>query len=308
MSKRNKNFKIYIVLFILGFLFSASFVFAATVGFSPGTGNYHVGDTIQEKVIVNSDTSINAIASHVSFPANLLTLSSISKEGSIISLWPQEPSFSNANGTADLEGVVLNGYTGNAGSVATLVFKAKDVGQAVLQFSGVSVLANDGNGTEVLTGSSSATLAIAKALPKVENTTPEVKPTPVENVVEKTKEVVAEVRQVEQVNNLPDYSLVIVLMLLIIVLLLLIIIFGIYYINKFRNYIKKKLKKTEEDVTKEFETLEKDIYKEAVIEQKVKDNVELSGEEKTALVDFKQDIKNTEKDILKDIKDTEESN
>jgi hypothetical protein len=303
MSKRNKNFKIYIVLFTIGFLFSTTFVYAATIGFSPSSGNYHVGDTIQAKIVVNSDTSINAVASHISFPTNLLTLSSISKSGSIISLWPQEPSFSNVSGTADLEGVVLNGYTGNSGSVATLIFKAKDVGQAVLQFTSASILASDGNGTEVLTGSNSAILAIAKTIPK-----PEVKPTPVENVVEKIKEVVAEVRQVEQVNNLPDYSLVIVLILLIIVLLILIIIYGIYYINKFKYYIKKKLKKTEEDVSKEFETLEKDIYKEAIIEQKVKENEKLSDEEKTALVDFKQDIKNTEKDILKDIKDTEESN
>ena len=67
---------------------------------------------------------------------------------------------------------------------------------------------------------------------------------------------------------------------IIILLLILIIIYGIYYINKFKKYLKKKLKLTEEDISKEFGVLEKDIYKEAIISQKMKDNVILSEEEK----------------------------
>lgn len=306
MLKTNKKFTRYLIIAVLIFLFGTSIVSAATVGFSPSSGNYNVGDTIRAKIIVSSSIPINAVASHISFPTNLLTLSSLSKTGSIISLWAQEPSFSNSNGTADLEGVILNGYAGNGGNVITLVFKAKSEGKATVKFLSASVLANDGNGTELISGNSPYIVTIAKAIEKA----PVVEPTPttIENVVEKTKEVVQEVRQVEQANNLPDYSLVIVLMLIIIILLILIIMFGIYYINKFKKYIKKRLKKTEEDVSKEFETLEGDVYKEAIIEHKVKENEKLSDEEKTALVDFKQDIKETEKSIIKEIRDIEDNN
>ena len=150
---------------------------------------------------------------------------------------------------------------------------------------------------------------ILKALPvPVVEEKPSIIPAPIEKVVEKAKDAVVVVREIEKVNNLPDYSLVFILMLVIIILLILLIIYGIYYFNKFKNYIKRKLKNTEEDVEKKFRILEDDIYKEAVISKKLKENQKLNEEELTALVDFKQDIKNTEKEIIDEIKGIEENN
>lgn len=64
----------------------------------------------------------------------------------------QEPSFSNSNGTVNFEGIVLNpGFTGEAGKILTINFKAKAVGEAALTFFSASVLANDGEGTNILT-------------------------------------------------------------------------------------------------------------------------------------------------------------
>ena len=220
----------------------------------------------------------------------------------------KDPSFSNATGTASLEGVILNGFTGSSGSIATLVFKAKNVGSAELKFSSGSILANDGNGTELITGSNSSIITIAKALEKVEEK-PVVteKPSVVEEIVDTSKEAFTEVRQIEQTNNLPDYSLVILLSLIIILILILIVMYGIYYINKIKKYFRKKLISTEEDVENKFKVLENDIDREIIISRKMQENEKLTADEMSSLVNFKKDIESTEDTILGDIKDIEKN-
>ncbi len=174
-----------ILLFVL--LLTPNSIFAAHLDFVPNTGTYKVGDTISVKIIVSStDRSVNAVSSNISFSKNTLSLSSISKSSSVISLWAQDPSFSNGAGTANLEGVILNGYTGSFGTVATLNFRVIAPGNAFISFNGASVLANDGEGTNVLTGTNSATYTI------VDNTKKEIL---TETVVDPS---------VEKINNLPS--------------------------------------------------------------------------------------------------------
>jgi hypothetical protein len=119
-----------------------------------------IGDTVRVKVVISSDTSVNAVSAKINFPTNLLDLTSISKASSIVSLWAQEPTFSNSNGTASLDGVILNGYTGNSGVAATLIFKAKSIGTANLNFTTASVYANDGSGSDVASGKGTSSLTI----------------------------------------------------------------------------------------------------------------------------------------------------
>lgn len=166
LIKKIKNKKINyffsLIILLFGIFFIPYNVSAATIKLSPSNGLYQVGDTIRVKVLISSDTSVNAVAAKISYPTNLLTLSSISKSNSIISLWAQEPFYSNSEGLANFEGVILYGYTGDSGNIATLVFKAKATGTANLKFNSSSILANDGSGTEVLTSKNGSTLTIIK--------------------------------------------------------------------------------------------------------------------------------------------------
>ena len=57
------------------------------------------------------------------------------------------------------------GFTGSAGKIMTVTFKAKASGSAMLLFTNSSVLANDGNGTNVLTATSTATSTINGVTP-----------------------------------------------------------------------------------------------------------------------------------------------
>jgi len=185
-TKKNIGIHSYIfILFIVSVFIGPCLVSAATINLSPSDGSYNVGDTIRVRVSVGTNTSINATSGKVSFPNDKLTLTSMSKAGSIVSLWAQEPSYSNTSGTASFEGVILNGYTGTSGTIITMIFKAKASGVANISFSQASVLANDGNGTEVVTGKGTAQFSIGAGQIKTED-----KPqAPVRNTVIKIEEV-----------------------------------------------------------------------------------------------------------------------
>ena len=165
-KKKYKHSKIFIsifyfVIFLFSFFLGGQIAHAATtINFSPESGLYMIGDTVRVRVVIASDISVNAVSAKIKFSSDHLTLTSISKTGSVVSLWAQEPTFSNANGTAELDGVILNGYKGNSGTAATLVFKAKSIGLADLSFETGSVYANDGSGTDVASGKSTAELTI----------------------------------------------------------------------------------------------------------------------------------------------------
>jgi len=164
MEKKIISSKLYI--FILGlFLVLPISSFAATLNFSPPSGSYGVGSTFSVNVNVESaDQAMNAASGVVSFPWDKLEVISTSKQGSIFSLWPAEPSFSNSQGTVSFEGIVLNpGYTGASGKILTITFRARSAGQANLSFSSGSVLANDGTGANILNGLRVAVFTLTSA-------------------------------------------------------------------------------------------------------------------------------------------------
>jgi len=139
---------------------------AATLYFSPSSGTHTVGSTFAARVSVSSpNQAMNAVGGAVFFPTNQLEIVSISKVGSIISLWAQEPSFSNAAGTVNFDGIALNGWSGQAGNILTITFRAKTVGAANLNFSSGMILAHDGQGTNILTSLGTANFQLGVVEP-----------------------------------------------------------------------------------------------------------------------------------------------
>lgn len=197
-------FSLYFSLAFAFLVFSAHIALAATINFSPVSGSYKVGDTINVKVYVGTNSkSVNAISASIKFPSDILSLSSISKTGSVINIWAKEPSFSNTNGTASFEGVVLSGYTGNSGNAITLIFKAKASGNADLKFSTASILANDGNGSEVLNGKGVSSLKISQIVAKPIVKTGVIVPVK-EEIVAPVKDMTIVVSEIK--NNTSQYS------------------------------------------------------------------------------------------------------
>lgn len=152
---------------------------AATLYFS-SPSSPTVGSNFQVSAYVGStDMAMNAASGVISFSSDKLQVVSVSKTGSIFSLWAEEPSFSNSTGKINFEGIVLNpGFTGAQGKVITITFKAKSAGQASLIFSSGSVLANDGTGSNIFSGSKSTSFQIEAV--KSKPVTPTVDKEPVE--------------------------------------------------------------------------------------------------------------------------------
>lgn len=159
-----KYFKLQISVLIFSLIFGANLAYSAGASlFLTSANTAEEGKTVIVDVRVNSGAqSINAVSGIVYFPQNLLSINSISKSNSLISLWISEPKL--GLGQISFEGVALNpGYTGGNGLVFRIIFNAKNTGTASVGFREGSVLANDGLGTNVLTTLGSTSFQIVKA-------------------------------------------------------------------------------------------------------------------------------------------------
>ncbi len=137
------------------------FTFAASISVSPATGVYTTGGTFSVRVQVDtSGKPINAADGTVTFNPKELSVVSLSK-GSVFSLWTAEPTYSNSAGTISFSGGSPTGYTGSAGTVLTVTFKALTSGAARVSLTGGSVLAADGRGTNVLTNMNGGTYTLS---------------------------------------------------------------------------------------------------------------------------------------------------
>lgn len=151
------------ILILVSFFLSVHVAAAATLSLSPSTGVYTAGQTFSAQVLVNSSgQGINAADGTITFNPAELAVVSISK-GSVFNLWTAEPAFSNTAGTITFSGGNPTGYTGSAGGVLTITFRAQNAGTSRVQFISGSVLAADGRGTNVLTSMNGGNYTITAA-------------------------------------------------------------------------------------------------------------------------------------------------
>ncbi|MBX9765492.1 cohesin domain-containing protein [Patescibacteria group bacterium] len=169
--------KRFFAFFVLAFLFLPFAAEAATLSVSPASGTYSVGQRVIVNVIVSSDVSMNAASGVLSFPTDLFSVEYVNK-GSVLNFWVTEPSYSNASGRVNFEGVSLSGFQGSNGSVLTVALRAKKTGAATIAFESGQVLANDGQGTDVTQGLRSATYTLEAAVTPPTRPAPEPQPEP----------------------------------------------------------------------------------------------------------------------------------
>ena len=184
MEKIIKRFVIFVVCALV---FVPAIASAAKLNIVPQSSVVPVGSDFTVNVLVSSaDQAMNGVSGTITFPADLVSVTSISKFGSIIDVWAEDPTFSNTKGTINFEGVALSpGFTGTNGKIITINFHAKAQGTANLNFANTSsVLANDGMGTNILSGlgdsqfkiiASTATQSIP-AVPVIATSTPTLTP------------------------------------------------------------------------------------------------------------------------------------
>lgn len=170
--KERSSFVTAVFFFLSAFLFLVpSATHAASLQFSPAIISRAVGETFSLTVFVESPRqAMNAASGMILFPPDKLEILRLSKAHSIMSLWAQEPTFSNTQGTFSFEGIALTpGYTGTYGVLVEITFQAKSAGEAEIRFESGALLANDGKGSNILDTLGSARLSITdenSAVPK----------------------------------------------------------------------------------------------------------------------------------------------
>ena len=144
-------------MLLLAVAFMASIASAQQLGASlyiaPLQENPRVGSNFT--VTLKADSlaeSINALKGHLVYNNDKLEIINVSKIGSIVNLWVEEPRFSNVQGTLSFQGGIPNpGFIGNGGVVLHVIFRAKAPGVTRVAWDGGEILANDGKGTNILT-------------------------------------------------------------------------------------------------------------------------------------------------------------
>ena len=166
--EKNSNRSIRFFLAVLLFATTISSTYAANLIISPSSVTTSVGKTFSVDLVVSNNVeAINAVSAAVSFPQDSLQVVSVSKKSSFINLWAEEPKFSNDTGSVTLEGVALNpGFNKATGKVLSITFKALQAGNVSVAVKSGSVLANDGNATDVLKTTGSAFIYINEDEPK----------------------------------------------------------------------------------------------------------------------------------------------
>lgn len=173
MSKGVYKILIGFCLFVL-----PAAAYAATMEVSPEFTQVREGQNITLTVITQSSEPINAVTATMSFPPDILSVSSLSKDSSDFTLWVQEPKFSNTSGTISFSGIVPDPGVKDRALVLVVHMRAKRAGTAVLRFNSAATLANDGQGTNIITGTVPASITVTPAPSPTIPSTPSTPSTP----------------------------------------------------------------------------------------------------------------------------------
>ena len=178
-KKLNTTITKYIILcsfFVLALF--ANITYAADVLIAPSTGSYNVGQTFTAVVRVNpSGASVNAVEASLKFDPALMSVVSVSKDGSVFSLWTTEPTFSNSAGTVTFGGGSPSPFSSQA-NILNVTFKVLAAGTGKVSVATASVLAADGKGTDVYKNGVSASYTFAAASAPTPTTPTPTTPTP----------------------------------------------------------------------------------------------------------------------------------
>ncbi len=154
-----KHFLSYFLVALIGFFGTHTIVSAATLTVTPPSASVTEGSTFS--VSVRTDTqgqSVNVAEATVGFSTDTLEIVSVSAGSTFTLQTPGSPG-KTATG-AFFSGGIPSGYTGSAGSVGRITFRAKKAGKGTISVTSGKVLLNDGSGTNVLNSTSGSVITI----------------------------------------------------------------------------------------------------------------------------------------------------
>lgn len=126
-----------------------------------GTVFTTVADAVPIRLEVTTKSAVNAMGGTVTFAPQVLQADAVTRVGSIIDLWSEDPVIGNTAGEIHWSGGVINETASSvAGTVFTIQFHAAAVGKTRVQVTDGQILAKDGEGTNILSGTESVVVYV----------------------------------------------------------------------------------------------------------------------------------------------------
>ncbi len=136
---------------------------------NPASGNFLVGSTFDLSIVLDTKGSaVNTVEIELLFPPDKIQVATPSVGQSVIQLWPAPPTFSNREGRIYFVGGIPSpGLVTSQGVILTLSFRVVGPGEAAIRFGDkTSILANDGQGTDIIGTKSPAFLRFSVPPPQ----------------------------------------------------------------------------------------------------------------------------------------------
>ncbi len=137
-------------------IFATNSPYAGNIFLLQTTGDIFltVGEETPIALQVLTKSPINVIGGTVTFSSATLEVASITRAGSLIDLWSEEPTYSNQEGTIQFSGGIV-GEKSTAitnGDVLTVNMRMKNAGVGVVSITNAQLLASNGEGTNIVSG------------------------------------------------------------------------------------------------------------------------------------------------------------
>lgn len=154
-NKKHTKFIVFPVWLLLGV---ASLVVGnqitstgATLSLLPAASEHAVGHVFSVDVALSTKDPVNVAGVTITYPPDVLQVIEVSKQDSLLSLWIEEPEYKTVPGSLHFSGGVTRrqGFTGE-GTLATIIFRSKKIGEARVDIADAQVLRGDGTGTDIL--------------------------------------------------------------------------------------------------------------------------------------------------------------
>lgn len=133
---------------------------AADISLYSNTTDIKTGDEFIIDVFVHSDLKINAVEGKLIYPKNNLEIKEIRDGNSVVNFWIEKPQ--DNDGIINFSGITPAGFKGNNKKVFSIVFKARNTGEIMLNLSDIKLLIADGEGTNSLSNIFNINLNIKK--------------------------------------------------------------------------------------------------------------------------------------------------
>lgn len=142
-----------------GELFSSG----AMLALAPSQGLYGEGKVFSVDILLSAKDPVNVVGVTLEYDPTRLDVLEVSKEGSMVNLWVEEPEYAETPGMIHFSGGITmrNGFIGE-GKLVTVLFRARAHGEARVKITDANVFAHDGVGTDILLHKYSGVYMISK--------------------------------------------------------------------------------------------------------------------------------------------------